>query len=455
MNAILAITIKDIRQLLGDRVGAFFVFLFPALFGILFGLIFGGTGGGGPSAVDLAFVDHDGSPASRRFVRFFDDTDAFAATVLDDEASAEAAVRGGDFAAVIILPAGLDDALGSPLRLFADGETPGIEIGVDPGSRFLADAIRGQATAAVFRLLSERFADPVVARETIRTTRSTLDRLGDADPEADARADAEGMDAVDRLLLDTALGAFDRFLGNIDDEPAAEPATPPDADDEQPAGDAFTPIAVEFRDLLRDREGPPNAFAITFPQACAWGILGCVTGFGISLVQERTRGTLDRIIAGPLAPRHVIAAKALGCFVVSLAVQVLIVALGYVFFAVRPDSWGLLAAGIVAACFGFTGFMMVLAAAARTEAAAEGISRAVLLSLALLGGAGVPLFFMPEWMQPFAAVSPFRWVIIALEGAIWRGFTWSQMVGPIAVLLGLGAVCLAAGSALYTRRLSR
>jgi hypothetical protein len=37
--------------------------------------------------------------------------------------------------------------------------------------------------------------------------------------------------------------------------------------------------------------------------------------------------------------------------------------------------------------------------------------------------------------------------VLAVEGAIWRGFGWAEMAGPLAVLVGLGFVTLAFGVA--------
>ena len=52
-----------------------------------------------------------------------------------------------------------------------------------------------------------------------------------------------------------------------------------------------------FLDIARDRRGPANPFEITFPQGLIWGLIGCVMTFGLSLVTERTHGTLVRLRA--------------------------------------------------------------------------------------------------------------------------------------------------------------
>ena len=43
--------------------------------------------------------------------------------------------------------------------------------------------------------------------------------------------------------------------------------------------------------------------------------------------------------------------------------------------------------------------------------------------MAMFGGGMIPLVFMPKFMQTLSNFSPAKWSVLALEGAIWRGFT--------------------------------
>jgi ABC-2 type transport system permease protein len=151
----------------------------------------------------------------------------------------------------------------------------------------------------------------------------------------------------------------------------------------------------------------------------------------------------------PITKWHVIGGKAVGCFLGSLMVQVVLFAVGVSFFGIRPGSWPLLALAVVSGCIGFVGVMMLLAVLGRTAAASEGIARATLIVLALVGGAGIPLMVMPPFMRIIASVSPFKWLILALEGALWRDFTVAEMVLPCGVLVAVGVVGFALGAMLF------
>ena len=69
-----------------------------------------------------------------------------------------------------------------------------------------------------------------------------------------------------------------------------------------------------------------------------------------------------------------------------------------------------------------------------------------LIVLAMCGGAMVPEVLMPSWLVSLSVVSPVRWAIVALEGAMWRGLPWAQLALPLLSLCALGALCFAIGA---------
>ena len=69
----------------------------------------------------------------------------------------------------------------------------------------------------------------------------------------------------------------------------------------------------------------------------------------------------------------------------------------------------------------------------------------MLMPMTLFGGGMMPQFIMPPWMQTAGNLSPVKWAILGIEGALWRGFTPAEMLLPCAILVGFGAVCFALG----------
>jgi ABC-2 type transport system permease protein len=231
-----------------------------------------------------------------------------------------------------------------------------------------------------------------------------------------------------------------RFLGELKafvNTPQSWPA----------AGDGaqWQPLKVVKKEVARERTGPANAFDITFPQGVIWGLIGCMMTFGVSLVKERTQGTLVRLRMAPLTRTQILGGKAMACFVSILAVEVMLLAIAWN-FGVRPTSMTNLALAGLSAAICFVGFMMLVAGLGKTEETAQGAAWAFLMPMSMLGGAMVPTFVMPAWMQSIGYVSPIRWAMLAIEGGVWRRFTLAEMVTPCAILIAVGVVCFAAGT---------
>jgi len=52
---------------------------------------------------------------------------------------------------------------------------------------------------------------------------------------------------------------------------------------------------------------------------------------------------------------------------------------------------------------------------------------------------------MPRWMATTGNFSPVKWAILAMEGALWRGFSLREMLLPCAILVAVGIVTFAIG----------
>jgi ABC-2 type transport system permease protein len=214
---------------------------------------------------------------------------------------------------------------------------------------------------------------------------------------------------------------------------------------------SFEPVHLQLEPVLREARRPPNAFAISFPQAMSWGIIGCCATFAVGLVQERARGTYGRLRMAPNPAWAILAGKAIACFTACAAATMLLVVLGML-FGVEVGSWPLLAAIVVSVSFGFTGFMMLISTLGRTEQAVSGAGWAAMMPLAMIGGSMVPQMVMPAWLLRVSDYSPVKWMILGVEGAMWRGFSMAEMVLPCAILIGFGVVSFVAGAVVITRR---
>lgn len=427
MHPAISIAIKDLRLLARDRTNFFFTFVFPLIFGVFFGFMYTGSG---PSRMNLAVADLDRSPRSEELRKSIIEMDGVNVMELPDRAAGVDLVRSGKRSACIIIPEGFSNAM---LNVFT-GTPATLEVHVDPGRKAEAGLIQGKLTELAFRQMVDQFTDPDQMLRTLDQTRSSLRA---SDTAGDVRPLLEGM-------LSSA-DALTRRLRERQQEAQAQG----DAGGADPV--SFMPIRVDLSQVQIRKDGPATSFDVTFPQAAAWGLLGAVMAFGVSLVQERTQGTLARLSCAPLSGLEIMLGKAIACFVTAVVVQLFLLATFALLFHVRPVAPLMLTLAIVSTSICFSGIMVALAVLGRTEGGASGMGRAVLLLLTIFGGGAIPLMFMPSWMQEASGISPFKWAIIALEGGIWRDLTLAEMGPSLAILLGVGGLCFGVGARFFRR----
>ena len=60
--------------------------------------------------------------------------------------------------------------------------------------------------------------------------------------------------------------------------------------------------------------------------------------------------------------------------------------------------------------------------------------------MVMLGGAWVPSFIFPPWLQTASLVVPTRWAVDGLDAMTWRGLGFDAAIAPIAMLLAFSAL---------------
>ena len=411
MNKIIALALKDLRLMPRNRGGMFFTFVWPILVTVLFGIMFGGQDDGEQGKVRIAVVDEDNTDGSRAFLKKLEDSFELSTMTAPD---AETAVRRGQRTGFIVVKPGFGEASS---RMFY-GTPKEIEVGVDPARQAEAGMIEGLLMKHAATDMQKMFNDP-------QTVTASVDKaLGDM-----AQVPPDQAAPVQRFL-----GELKTFMGTPQSQ------GPPGS----PQGE-WQPLKITKKDVARVYDGPRNPFDITFPQGVIWGLIGCAMSFGISLVTERTHGTLLRLRMAPLTNAQILGGKALACFISIMFVEVLLlaVALG---FGVRPTSYAMLALAGFSAAICFVGFMMLVAGLGKSEQTASGAAWAMLMPLAMIGGAMVPTFIMPAWIQSISFISPIRWTMLAIEGGVWRQFSIGEMALPCAILITIGIACFAVGT---------
>jgi ABC-2 type transport system permease protein len=382
MRVALLIAAKDLRQRLRDRSALLVSVVAPLGLAVIFSQLLGGSDG---FRATYVVADMDGGELGRAFRHevlgaVAGEGSPFTIVDAPTEDGARAAVEDGSADAAFLVPAGFTAAIGA-------GQAVTLEV---VGARD-----EGLATE-IARSFAQRFGDGVVEGQLAMATALSL--AAESDPAA-----TPDPQLVARLAAAAAASAV-------------PPVTLVDATSERLQLSAATYFAASM--------------AILF--------LFFSTQFGlVSLFEERRRGTLGRILAGPIRPEAVLAGKTLGSFLQgALALTVLVVATTVLIGARWGHPLGV-ALLCVSAILAAIGISMLVISFARTAEAAGAASSAVAITLAVLGGTFAPTAQAPEAMATLALATPHGWFLRGL-GDLQAG------AGPGAVLPAVGALLLIA-----------
>ncbi len=194
---------------------------------------------------------------------------------------------------------------------------------------------------------------------------------------------------------------------------------------------------------LTDSAAPLRQLSLAtyFAASMAIMFLFFSSSFGIvSLFEERRRGTLARVLAGPVHPGEVLIGKTLaGVGSGLLAMTVLVAATTLLIHADWGPPLGV-AALAIGAILAAAGIATLVASFCRTAEAASAATSAVAITLAVLGGSFFPVSQAPDIMGTLALLTPHGWFMRGLGDLHGTDAAWTDALGPAAVLVAMGVV---------------
>ncbi len=417
MRAVINLALKDLLLLWRDKAGLFWVIGFPLLMALFFGSIF--SGDGGTAAMKIAVIDQDRSENSNTFVEELKSSEALSVSFISLD-SARNEVRKGQLTAYVLINKGFGNA-----TFFSRDSLGVIEIGIDPSRRAEAGYLRGLIAQASFKPMQETFTKPDKAKEMIDKQMSGLT------DEAIAKNPELGH-------LKSMFSNLDKFMGEIDTTSLT-------------ANSPMQGPRIETVEITNTTIRPKSSWEITFPQSLLWALIGCASYFAVSIVMERTQGTFLRLRLAPISRMQILLGKGLACFLACIIVMTGLIAFGAVIFGVRIGNPVLMVLAVVSSAICFMGVMMTVSVLGKTEHAVGGSSWGIMLIFSMTGGGMIPLLVMPDWMLKVSSFSPVKWSILATEGAIWRGFSYSEMVLPLGVLISIGVIGFTIGVTILSK----
>ncbi len=418
MQALLALARADIVLYLSNRRALLVTLAAPILIAAFFGAVLGG-----PQTkvvrVPVAVVDHDGSAVSQAVVAAMKRDTTFD---LREAAEPEAirSVREGKARAAVVLPAGFGD--GAAAALFRSGpDKPEIVVHYDPSQSMTLALVNGLLAQHVMQAVGSAIATPATGRKLMADLRSGVGRNKDLD--AGTRANLLTLfDSVDRVQSaepGTATGA------------GANPVTAPGLS---------LPYVTAQREVTSGRDRKYNSYAHAFAGMGVQFVLFMGIELGLGVLLMRRQGIWQRLRAAPISKRLLLSSRIVSGTTIACLLLAGIYAAAIAFFGVRIEGSVVGFVGVAASFAVLTAtFGLLIAALGRTPETTRGIAIVATLLLVMLGGAWVPTFVFPEWLQAATLVVPTRWAIDGLEAMTWRGLAADAALAPIAVMLAFSA----------------
>ncbi len=400
MTAFIALIKKDLRLFFADRRAVIMSFVAPIVIASFFGYIFGGNGGKTEtSPISVLYVDQDASTISNAIL-----TDLHANKSLDVKPAtldaAREAVRKGDATVAVVVPK--DFGTEAEQAFLRPEKKPEIGVLYDPSHSAEQSMVQGVLTGSVMQVVSREMFGGATGQTFVK------DALGNINPK-------------DTVLRD--------LLQSVERWNASGQASI--------SGGGITVPYQIHEEAVTARTGVEyNGYAHSFGGMSVQFILFLGVDVGINLLLQRQRGLWKRLRAAPLSRAMLLGSRAISAAMSSMLVLIVVFSFARMVFGVKIEGS---MAGFICVCIAFSlmtaSFGLLVAALGKTPEAARGLSILVTLMMVMLGGAWVPAFIFPKWLQTVTLFIPTRWAMDGLDDMTGRGLGFSASLAPIGALL--------------------
>lgn len=423
MTALFALMRKDIVLYFSNRRAVITTIAAPIFIAAFFGYLFGGNGNNAPTKIPVAVVDLDHSEISRKIVEGLSKDPALA---IQEVSAAEETdlVRHAKVRAAVVLPAGFGDA--AARAMFRPGDKPTVTLHYDPSQPMVLAVVRGMLVQHVMQSVADSVFSGAQAGKLIDEAKARL-LQNNTLPEARKRDLLAMFDSIHKVsAAAAAVGA------NAGADTTAENAGAPHLS---------VPFAEEEIAVTSNSNSKYNGYSHSFAGMGVQFILFSGIELGVGVLLARRLGLWKRLRAAPVSRALLLGSRILSGALIALVLLLIIFGAGMLIFDVRIDGSVTGFLGICAAFSLLTAtFGLLIAALGKTPEATRGLAIFATLILVMLGGAWVPSFVFPEWLQTVGLVVPTRWAIDGFDAMTWRGLGIDAAVAPIAVMLVFSAV---------------
>jgi ABC-2 type transport system permease protein len=413
MTPLLAIIRKDLLVFFSDRRAVIMAFALPIAIGSFFGFIFGGPRSNEDVVkIPVLLVDLDNSTISQEVAGGMSADKNLAASA-DDLEHARDRVRRGNAAVALVIPKGFGDAAGR--AFFRGTDKPQLDFLYDPSHGMELAMVRGLVTQHVMESVSREMFGGQRGQQLIDDTLGQMDSIQIPDDQ--------------KKLLADMLKSVRRFNSAAASDNSRGTSTP--------TGGITMPYSVHEEAVTARHNAAYNGYAHSFAGMGIQFMLFSAITLAIDILLERQRGIWKRLRSAPISKLALLGAKIGSGTAIGSLVLLVSFAFAILVWHVRIEGSvvGFIAVVLGSALMGAS-YGLLVAALGKTPNTARGASTFATLIMVMLGGAWVPTFIFPLWLQRVTVIVPTRWAVDGLDAMTWRGLGLSAAVMPTLMLLG-------------------
>ena len=395
LQKIFATAKKELRLWLQSPGNWMVVFLLPfAFIGILGSIFRGGT------IVVIAYaVNADAGEHGAEIIELLEESENLEFEMLETQAEADQRVGNGDRMVAVVVPENFSEAI-------TTDEGASLLVIIDPAREDEAGIVTG--------LVQEALIKPIVFAEIERALSGLFK--------------GKTVEGVDENIFKTFLNAgikavVAKSVNEAIDDPLIKIEAKP-----------FAEQAAQKEISLFNSLAPGFALMFAFFM---------VSHLGETVVNERSTGTLRRLITTPVNRAAILIGKALPFFAIGVIQLAFVLGLCNAIFDV-PLGNSPLALIVIILCtaLAIAGMGILVAALARNETQAGVVAVFIVLAMAAVSGCLLPQVKVPG----ISFVTPHYWAMEGIQNVISRGFGLQSVLMPSGILVGMATLFFLIGA---------
>jgi len=391
----LSIAYKEFRLWLQAPANWLVVFLVPfAFIGI-----FGATFREGTPVVTVYGVNEDKGELGEEIIVLLQKSDNLELEILSTQAEADELVAKGTRMAAIVIPENFSESVTT------DDGAP-IQVIIDPGKADQAGIVTG--------LVQEALIKPIVYAEIERAMSGLFK--------------GKSVEGVDTNLFKTFINAgikavVAKSVNEAIDDPLIKIEAKP-----------YSEEASQGKISIFSQLAPGVAMAFAFFM---------VSHLADAVMDERSVGTLRRLMSTPMSKVSLLFGKALPSFLLAVVQMIFVLLVCNQFFDLPlGNSWLALMTIIVATALSVAGLGILIAGLARTPTQSGAVATFIVLAMAVVSGAMIPALKLAG----IGYVTPHYWALDGIQNVIARGMGMEGVLMQSGILLGMAVLFFVIGA---------